>query len=109
MGLTVYVYRNALGDSTNGGVSAKVDQLTLVNVDGPFEPKPHAPAALLLPNHYGTVKIVPADEDGKPVAGWHMNGGNIASSSDSRFGEAVCKLTGAGMFCGGVPIHDRFE
>jgi len=37
-----------------------------------------------------------------------MFGGNYAATSDSRFGEAIEKLTGQDFY-GAVPIHDRKE
>jgi hypothetical protein len=40
MGLSVSVYRWGLGDCTNGGVSAGVGSLCVVNVPGPFNPSP---------------------------------------------------------------------
>ncbi len=107
MGLRVYVYKNPLGDCTNRGISSKVTQLTLVNVDGPFDPAPDAPAAVLLKNHYETLRIVPAGDDGQAAKGWFMHGGNIADSSDSRFSEACIKLLGHRY--GAVDIHDRQE
>lgn len=106
MGLIVSVYRNTkiTQDCTNGGISSRFSALCLVNVSGPFEPSPNAPAALLLPNHGNTARIVPARlvdtlPDGRkvyaPCEGWFMMGGNYASTSDSRLGEAVEALTGA--------------
>jgi hypothetical protein len=42
------------------------------------------------------------------VEGWCMMGGNYASTSDSRFHDAVCEITGGASY-GAVPIHDRIE
>lgn len=118
MGMIVYVYRNHrdpddwLGDNdaTNGGVTnhkTGVHQLTLVNVDGPFDPTPDRPAAWLVPgNLNGCAHIVPHDEYTNKT--WTMFGGNYAGTCDSRFREAVEKITGA-RFYGTVPIHDRVE
>jgi len=113
MGLIVDIYRTAaLGDCTGGGISASHDQLTLVNVSGPFEPTPDRPAALLVDgNLRGTKRIVPAvwDEDASwwtmlrlPDQVGPMMGGNYAATSDSRFRNAA-DLYGA------VAIHDRYE
>ena len=49
MGLTVRIYRDGGDDCTNGGISSKVERLTLLNVAGPFEPSFDAPAAMLRP------------------------------------------------------------
>ena len=104
MGLTVYVYKNKiLGDCTNDGMSANVDQICLTNVAGPFKPGKGCPGALLVKgNIENSAKIVP-DISNKD---WYMAGGNIAYCSDSRFNDAVEKLTGTR---GPVAIHDRTE
>jgi hypothetical protein len=106
MGLIVYIYRNAAltSDCTNGGPSSKVTEFCLTNVDGPVSPQPHHPAAKLVKNAYGTVKIVPESLEGKQT----MFGGNYAASSDSRFSEAIEAILGH-RFYGAVPIHDRVE
>jgi len=108
MGLLVEVFRWSLGDCTNGGVSSKHNKLCLINVDGPFEPSDDAPAARII--CHPTVKehcyIVPETLlRGGPA---FMAGGNFAYTSDSRFHEAVYRLTGTkGSFA--VSIHDRVE
>ena len=121
MGLHVSIYRRAPADQpgdmlkldsvdcTNGGVSSKVARLTLVNVDGPFNPTPDAPAAYLVKgNVRGAVKIVPATETGDMDTRWLMFGGNYAGTCDSRFNEAVETLGGP-RFGGPVAVHDRYE
>ena len=114
MGLNVSVYKFPLGDCTAGGISGgPVKDLCLVNVEGPSKPHWDVPAAMLVPgNGQGLVKIVPAMwcEIGEwnPVPGWHMMGGNYAATSDSRFHEAVSRITGCPSY-GAVPIHDRIE
>ncbi|UTC29087.1 hypothetical protein BAMBUS_00040 [Brevundimonas phage vB_BpoS-Bambus] len=121
MGLIVSIYRRCAADQpgdilkldsvdcTNGGVSSKVAQLTLVNVDGPFDPNPSRPAAYLVKgNVRGAVKIVPATDTGEMDTRWLMAGGNYAGTTDSRFNEAVERLGGP-RFGGPVSVHDRFE
>lgn len=122
-GLTVYVARTiALGDCTNGGLSAKHDRLTVVGYvditgqryDLPeraqvFEATDDAPAALLVVRNIGgrILSIVP--EDGAdPGARWYMMGGNYASLGDSRLCDLARNLIG-GAYYGAVPIHDRHE
>lgn len=108
MGLLVEVYKWSLGDCTNGGVSSKHNKLCIINMEGPFEPRDDAPAALLI--QHPSVKehcyIVPKELiDSSRV---FMSGGNFAYSSDTRFWQAVNKLTGTkGSFA--VSIHDRTE
>lgn len=113
MGLILSVYRDASGvDCTAGGISSNHTDLTAINVEGPFEPTQDRPP-VILENHYkNAVRIVPAGPDGKALklathAG-PMFGGNFATTSDSRLGEAIEKLVGI-RFYGAVPIHDRYE
>jgi hypothetical protein len=109
MGLIVSVYRDADGhDCTLNGVSSKVKKLTVINVPGPFAPNEEAPAAILERHHRKVVRIIPAGEDGKPLPGWSMFGGNYAACSDSRLSQAIEKMTGQEWY-GAVAIHDRFE
>lgn len=135
MALIVSVYRNAEypgQDFTNGGISSRFTKLCIVNVSGPVDPLKHAdaaPALLVAGALPGIVRIVPAmfaewDATGKAlnadkvargesgewvqVPGWSMMGGNYASTSDSRFGEAVERITGKRWY-GAVAIHDRYE
>lgn len=112
MGMIVSVLRNVeLGDCTNGGLTSKFGRLCVVNVDGPFEPREDMPAVMLVENAQRTCKIVPAENvDGQwqPVKKWWMMGGNYATTSDSRFADAVEKLLGH-RFYGAVAVHDRTE
>lgn len=114
MGLIIDVYRTGRGDCTGGGVSAKHQELTVVNVDGPFDPNDDRPAVALIDGHRAGDKIVVrvincADDGDEPE--WQqftpggvgpMFGGNYAGSSDGRW----CREVG---FSGAVPIHDRYE
>lgn len=117
MGLTAYVYRSDLGDCSAGGISGKVNRVTVVNVEGPSEPSDEAPAVMLVPgNLRGTAKVVAAwvvsgNGDYAPAAPADMvgpmMGGTYVGTSDSRFCSAVEKLTGSR---GGIaPLHDRYE
>ena len=116
MGLNVNVYRAAgSDDSTMGGISSKHEALCLVNVPGPFAPCERAAPALLIPGPYNSARIVPAvarhTEAGivwDKAPGWWMFGGNLAASSDGRFGDAVRAITG-GQWVDAVKIHDRQE
>lgn len=114
MGLVVSVFANPLGDCTNNGISKGVKDLLLVNVEGPTGNHClNLPKAMLVKgNRPGYVKIVPAvcNDAGAWVADprWCMMGGNYAATSDSRFHDAVSKITGNESY-GAVPIHDRIE
>lgn len=108
MGLIVQVYRSSLGDCTNNGLSKFSDELCVVNADGPFQPSAKCPAVIIERHRPGCLRVVPADNGGTVLPGWFMYGGNIAHTSDSRFGELCEKLLGF-PFYGAVMIHDRQE
>lgn len=108
MGLILYVYRAPDGDFTGGGISGRVKEITVVNVDGPFDPTPERPAFRLEMHVRGCLRLVPADAPAGGKSIGPMFGGNYAATSDSRFGAACEKLLGA-RFYGAVAIHDRFE
>jgi len=108
MGMIVHVYRDSFGDCTNGGVSSKSNGLCIVNVEGPFDPCDNYPAAKLVddaPCGRPYPKIVPLEllENNQ----WAMYGGNMASTSDSRWRIAVEKSGGGPA--GVLPIFDRVE
>ena len=109
MGLSVSVYRWGLGDCTNGGESAGVGSLCVVNVSGPFSPRPGLPAFELVegPGGRGHAILRPVEAK-KPGMVGPMFGGNYAETSDGRFTEALRDLTGT-KFYGAVPIFDRYE
>lgn len=128
MGIYVNVYRHMSAgkpvNCTNGGTSAYPEQLCVINVSGPHEPSRHIPAVVLTTNATGAPVIKPFNHKGRH---WMM-GGNYASTSDSRFAEAVSALhaeylaarfgadfdlhadsNSSTLFYGAVPIHDRTE
>lgn len=116
MGLVVTIYKDGERPPTRG-VSAHVDKLTLVNVDGPFEPSAEAPPAFLEKGNIpGVAKVVPhGGAPGMPGMGAGLAGyvgpmfnGSYVGTSDSRFREAVEEITGA-PFAGAVQLHDRYE
>lgn len=117
MGLKVRVYRaGGMGDSTLGGISSCYDRLTVVNVDGPFDPSEDAPAVILTTGPMNTVRLIPAvfNDLSKQWEGvdtahgeWVMYGGNAASTSDSRWSRAVKDLVGVASDF--VKIFDRVE
>lgn len=112
MGLIANIYRSEHNSSLN--VFGSFTRVTLVNVDGPFDPSPDAPAAMLCPgNARDTVVIRPVEvlavddpKKSKPLRG--MMGGAYVATSDSRFAEAVEKMLGQNFY-GAVALHDRVE
>lgn len=109
MGLRAQIYRGSLGDCSNGGISGRVNEVTIINVEGPFDPTPEAPAVRLVRgNIWGSVKIVVEDDDSRgPERVGPMFGGTFVATSDSRFADAVDKLIGTRG--GAVALHDRYE
>ena len=107
MGMTISVLRQPRGpDCTMRGVSSWAERLTVVNVEGPFEPRPDAPAVILEEHVPGCLRLVPRDL--KASGAWAMFGGNYAATCDSRFRQACETLLGH-RFYGAVAIHDRVE
>jgi len=98
MGLRVRIFRSDY-DSQNNAFHG-YSQVTVVNVDGPFDPTPDAPAAILTTGPGGNDQVVVPVAQPTGMAG-PMFGGTFASSSDSRWW----------MAAGGsaIRIHDRFE
>lgn len=126
-GITAWVLRDALGDSTRGGVSGDHDRLTIVGVipegkdfavtlNGPFGPTEDAPpVAIDVRNIMGhkILSVVPVqwDEDRMVYAklpGWFMMGGNYLAPGDSRVGYLVEQVAKT-HFYGAIAIHDRNE
>ena len=108
MGLSIKVYRWNLGDCTNEGESARADSLCVVNVPGPFNPRPDSPAFELVEGRGGRGHaILRPVEAKKPGMVGPMFGGNYADGDD-RLTQALRDLTGA-KFYGAVPIFDRYE
>lgn len=118
MGLVADIYTSKATsyDCTKGGISSKAKDVCIVNAEGPFEPTDDRPAVILRKGAFpGIVVAVPAVKVGNNV--WRemkkngstpMAGGNFISTSDSRFGEAVERIT-ENVFYGAVALHDRFE
>lgn len=118
-GLTVSIFKSDMGDCSNGGISGKFTEAMVVGVErGNWDPStelPELPRVMLKQGAYpGIAVAVPVQEtpDGQWVPDGEgigpMMGGCYISCSDSRFVEAVEKITGA-RFYGAVPLHDRWE
>jgi hypothetical protein len=110
----VSVYRDAeiRTDCSNGGISARFVRLLAVTPDELDPDMPmldeFTPVAVLTESvrGYPVLRPHPALLRGGPRA-WTSFGGNFASSSDSRFLDAVEDI--AGFRARAVPIHDREE
>ena len=113
-GLLCDVFRCALGDCTNCGVSSKHNSVILSNVAPDarvFEVHEGCPELVLCPGlgdqKYRAVPRdffdpeVPFRPDGRPnLVKWAMFGGNFVYTSDSRLREITPYP---------IPVHDRFE
>ena len=99
MGLIVSIYRDNYDSDLNA--FRGFDKATVINVSGPFDPTPDAPAARLERNARGSAILVPEAQPGEGLTSY-MFGGTYAATSDSRWREAT------GIY-GAVPIHDRSE
>ena len=117
MGITVGIYRRKFPSYPEGNkphpscVFGSVDEVTVVNVEGPFGPTPQRPAALLVPGVLSVnVVVVPAVQDSRgqwvQQPGLLMAGGDFASTSDSRWSRAVEQMTRFSGWYGAVPVHD---
>lgn len=113
-------------DATLFGWSSEVDQVIVMNVDGPFDPASYTSYMPVLIRRHRTmpalhVVSVLHHEANK----WTMFGGNFLHSSDSRFAEACNNIMAHGndwpqkpdgryrvhehMSFHAIPIHDRIE
>ena len=127
-GLTMYVYRDNLGDCSNGGISSRCDRVTVVGVVtdmqggrselrpfpdsamAPFAATEDAPAVVVVKRKlFGgrrtVLSVEPLEQvDPKHGTPW-MAGGCYVATSDSRLRE----LLGADEFYGALSFHDRTE
>ncbi|WP_162250088.1 MULTISPECIES: hypothetical protein [unclassified Bradyrhizobium] len=104
MGMLAHIYDSSLGNCSNDGVSARYTEVCIVNVDGPFKPSEETPGVRLIKRNTGNVVCVPIDLDDR----WTMFGGAFVYTSDSRFAQAVEKLSGYNHSFP-VALHDRVE
>lgn len=101
-GLTAEIFKWALGDCSNGGISSRVNKVTIVGEGREteiFEADADAPAVYIERRElYGEVVLT-----ARPVGVPHgMFGGTFIYTSDSR-------MTRLGRFSVPIPLHDRVE
>ena len=100
--LTAQVYRDSLGDCTNGGISSTRKELYILSTEkGPFEPKDIRECVYIewpevMDQEY--IECKPAYCRRR----WYMAGGNFLYSFDSRFREITKSKYP-------IFIHDRYE
>lgn len=105
-GIRLSIYKDRGRNYSNGGLSSKTDEVTLVGpgIRGPFKPTPESPAVKVVTYNTGSRKHVHIEPVEPCPAGYvgYMAGGSYVATTDSRFSEA----TG---FYGAVSFHDRTE
>lgn len=113
-GLRVWVYRNPLGECTNGGVTSRFDSFVLTGpgITGPSEPDEQSPELRYCVEKVGGIngsilrvcaRVV--DDQGEPISMGAMMGGNFVYTTDSR----MPKVPGQDQVRAPIPVHDRFE
>ena len=113
MGIRASIYRNDF-QPTKSNVFGHVNDVTIVNAEGPFQPDEEAPAAIIIArgrmgSHDQTRYVAPAmlNDEGEWVElvdnrCGGMAGGAFVATSDSRFRKA------AGLY-GALALHDWYE
>lgn len=107
LGLLAHILRPAHGDSSNGGMSSRVDQVVVLTDDPRaqvFAPSADMPAVKIVRRTFFGVTYVHAEPAEPPPpgrVGW-MFGGCYLMTSDGRWAD----VTGIDY---PVPLHDRSE
>lgn len=102
-GLIAYIYRNGR-DSSNGGISSRVDSVVVLGGPEIFEPGADRPAVKLVRRQFGSGVYIHAEPVDKPAGDLvgPMFGGTYISSCDSRWRDLVGHSYP-------IPLHDRWE
>lgn len=97
-GLRCYIYRPVVGDCSNGGLSSRVDTVTLVGegVEEVSRPTEFAPEVRLR-SILGALSVYPAEDPAQDRTGW-MFGGCFVWTSAGRFPSRAP-----------IALHDRCE
>lgn len=121
MGVRAGIVKHAGGDTSNGGLSSRVDYVTVVNAPGASEPSEEAPAVMLVRGAYpGLVRAVEAELlDGRSPNGPDWAERRSATLVGPMFGgcyvagnSAITELAEAitrAPFYGAIALHDRWE
>lgn len=106
MGLRAHIFRSDGRDYSAGGVSSNNTEVYVENAAASLEQGKDLVSVTLRRGAFNSVIAVPTDAVMKGIR--TMFGGTFIYSCDSRFNEAVGKITGR-SFYGAVPFHDRIE
>lgn len=127
MPLTAKVFRCADGrDCTNGGWSSRIQDVIVLNCEGPCDPASYTEyMPVLLQRHRTMPALHIVAEKHLKAQQWTMFGGNFLYCSDSRFRQLCTDIMMYGngwpnvidakypihehMSFGAIPIHDRIE
>ena len=109
MGIIATVYAHPKHNCSLNGISSRFTEVTVVNVEGPFDPTPERPAVLMERHTSNAIRLVPCSDQGVKDPGiWWMFGGSYVATSDGRFSGKAKELLGH-EFYGAVALHDRNE
>lgn len=102
-GIRADIFKSRYGDSSNGGISSRVGEVTIIDerINGPFEPTDDAPAVRIVERWLGSgryVHLEPVDQPSGQCG--PMMGGCYVATPDSRL-RRIAE--------GAIPLHDRFE
>lgn len=106
-GLRADIYRNSAypdGDTSNGGISSRVNQVTIIDgrINGPSEPSDEAPAVRIVERMLGGEPYYHLEPYDRPEGKLGpMMGGTYVATPDSR----LRRIAPSGV----LPLHDRFE
>lgn len=101
-GLICEIFRWHLGECSNGGLSSRVQAVTLIDADGPFAPTDDRPAVRLVRRQLEGGEYVHAEPITDRPKPWFMAGGTFIFSHDSRWRDAVGHSYP-------ISLHDRVE
>jgi hypothetical protein len=108
-GIRLSIYKDRGQDYSNGGVSSRTNQVTIVEdadgnpFPGPFEATEDAPAVRLVRRHLGARTIFHVEPVESPEGTPWMAGGTYVGCTDSRLSNATDGQYGA------LSFHDRSE
>ena len=108
-GITLSIFKNKGRSCSNGGLSSRVEEVTLIDADlaGVFAPSATAPAVVLVAGPGDTIRVVPADLHAENK--WVMFGGTFVFTSDSRVSRLIEKKFGRKDSSYALKLFDRVE
>ena len=96
--LTAAIFRGDTCNCSNNGISSKHNEVTLIDVPGPFPVVDSAPAVRIVKRFLSGRDYFHAEPVTDNKKQWFMFGGTFIYTSDSRF-----------PYDYPIPLHDRVE